>query len=135
MSPGEAVNVLHAFHQHIVAHGGLGPENDRRFKEALDALPTGTPALRWEEIEHDGAWWAYSGDLIVGMVVKVIAGSRAGVWTWQLSAVHTRYITKGSGDVRSASAGKTCLFRAWTRWLEHAGLLHRPHPTQDSDES
>jgi hypothetical protein len=91
-------------------------------------------ALRWEKQKpvaagHSPSWFAYSGKLMLGMVVQVAAGPSKGVWTYSLSAVHTKWIAKGHGDVKSAATGKRAIERAWAAWLERANLGPRNGPT------
>lgn len=78
--------------------------------------------LRWEE-QAAGGWYAYSGDLVVGMVVTVAAGPRKGLVTYSVSAVSTRWITRGQGDVKTIAQGKRSLLRAWSDWCARAGLV------------
>jgi hypothetical protein len=81
--------------------------------------------LRWEE--RDGGWWAYSGELLVGMTgefsdfVLAREPGHATHW-WKVDAVHMKWIGKGRGEVSSIAAGKRGVETAWNRWLEHAGL-------------
>jgi len=63
---------------------------------------------------------AWSGSLQIGFVLK---RSVDGVWIYQLNAVFTRWITKGSGEVSSMQAGKRALRRAWLTWCREAGLV------------
>lgn len=74
--------------------------------------------LRWEE-QYPGSWYAYSSELIVGMVVT----REDDTVVYNLDAVHTKWIAKGYGEVRSIRAGKRALERAWRKWLEKAGLI------------
>lgn len=80
------------------------------------------PALRWERDREGRVWTAYSGDLAVGIVVKVTAAVTGGPWRYSVTAVHTRYITRGAGDVGTARQGRRSLGRAWRDWCRHAGL-------------
>lgn len=83
--------------------------------------------LRWEK-QSGGAWFAYSGDLRVAMVVQIIGEcSRKGLWTYSLDAVNTRWITKGGGDVKTAVQGKKSIARAWAAWLDRAVLQPKPN--------
>lgn len=76
--------------------------------------------LRWED-ETSGAIvveYAYSGDLSVGAVQR----RTNGIWSYRMEAVHSKWITKGRGEVRSKVLAKRALRRAWRTWLEHAAL-------------
>ena len=77
--------------------------------------------LRWEE-QKSGGWYAYSGDLIVGMVVQISVGESKGLWTYDLSAVHWKWTCKGHGDVKTAHYARQSLARAWEQWCIRASL-------------
>lgn len=81
--------------------------------------------LRWEE-QKSGGWYAYSGDLIVGMVVQIGTGPRQGQWTYNLSAVNWKWTCKGHGDVKSCRQAKQSLERAWEQWCIRAALQPTP---------
>ena len=76
-------------------------------------------SLRWEMQRDRESWYAYSGRLVVGMVVK---RSTDGRYAYSVGAVHTKWIAKGHGAVKSASSAKRAVDRAWSAWLEVAGL-------------
>jgi hypothetical protein len=83
-------------------------------------------ALRWEKQRDGESWYAYSGDLVIGMVVKRDHGE---AWVYNLDAVHTRWIAKGHGEVETMPSAKRAIERAWAAWLERAGLEPRKDPT------
>ena len=74
-------------------------------------------SLRWEE-QKQGGWYAYSGCIIVGMVVTQYDGNI----NWKVDAVHMKWVAKGYGDAKSIEAAKRALSRAWSKWLAKAGL-------------
>jgi len=73
--------------------------------------------LRWEE-QKEGSWFAYSGDILAGMVVTQYDGNIH----WKIDAVHMKWTAKGYGDAPSIMAAKRALARAWAIWLQRAGL-------------
>lgn len=73
--------------------------------------------LRWEKNN-----WAYSGQLVVGMVGRRADGS---IWYTANSAVDMRYIAKGRGEVKSIKSAKRAVEHAWARWLEVADLRRK----------
>lgn len=76
-------------------------------------------SLRWEREKGDPeSWFAYSGKIVVGMVVTQYDGNIV----WQIKAVAMKWTAKGSGDAKSIDSAKRALARAWGIWLERAGL-------------
>ena len=77
--------------------------------------------LRWEQ-QSSGGWFAYRGRHIVGLIAHVTGvpsdDARYGVYHWKLEAVHTKWVTKGSGDSKDVTAAKKAMNRAWHNWLE-----------------
>lgn len=73
--------------------------------------------LRWETAPLNSTR-AFSGAIIVGFVTQCTDGSFA----WQITAVHMRYVAKGSGEAVSLAAGKRALARAWEIWRRKALL-------------
>ncbi|MDR6432015.1 hypothetical protein [Brucella pseudogrignonensis] len=72
----------------------------------------------WKKHSNDG-WFAYSGRLIIGFV-----GQREdGTCFYKLDAVSTKWVTKGTGEVKSVAGAKRALTRAWRTWLTDAGLI------------
>ncbi len=82
--------------------------------------------LRWEKKGpgKDESWWAYSGELVIGMVGYVDERFRGdnGPVFYKQTEVRMKYIGKGSGHVSSISAGKRAIERGWRQWLTAAGL-------------
>lgn len=82
--------------------------------------------LRWEKkgSGKDESWWAYSGELVIGMVGYAIEGFKrdGGPVFYKQTEVRMKYIGKGSGYVSSISAGKRAIERGWRQWLTAAGL-------------
>jgi len=77
--------------------------------------------LRWEEQRDGRSWYAYSGELVVGMVVLRDHGE---AWVYDASnAVNMRWTAKGYGEVKSAAAAKRAVERAWAAWLGRASLV------------
>lgn len=74
--------------------------------------------LRWEK-QPSGGWFAYSGEIIVGMVVECSDGKIG--WS-ATSAVHMKWTAKGDGVVKTVAWGKRAVERAWAKWLERAAL-------------
>lgn len=74
--------------------------------------------LRWEKYKDGRSWFAYSGKLTIGMVVRRDDGTIG----YSVTGVPMRWIGKGYGDVSSISSGKRAVERAWRQWLEAAGL-------------
>ena len=74
--------------------------------------------LRWEK-QTGGGWFAYSGEIIIGLVVERFDGQIA----WDAtSAVQMKWTAKGSGVVKTIASGKRAVERAWRAWLARAGL-------------
>ena len=81
-----------------------------------------TKGIRWEK-QASGGWYAYAADMIVGLAVQVQApGEHAGQWVYDLHGVNTRWTTKGRGYVKTCAQAKRSLERAWTAWIDRAGL-------------
>ena len=74
--------------------------------------------LRWEKQKGD-AWVAYSGKLVIGMVVNRLDGTIG----YTVNGVPMKWIGKGYGDVKSIASGKRAVERAWRQWLEAADLV------------
>ncbi len=74
--------------------------------------------LRWDEQEN-GDWHGYTGELIVGLVVKV-AGERRR-WLWEVT-VHRPPGWRPSGHGTSSLAARRSADRYWLKWLEAAAL-------------
>lgn len=83
---------------------------------------TSPAPLRWERQSTGNAWYAYRGRHIVGMVVQVNGVSashpRHGVFTYKVDAVHTKWIAKGNGHVKSLATAKKAVERAWDAWCD-----------------
>lgn len=78
--------------------------------------------LRWEK-QKDGNYFAYSGVVVVGMVVKLHEPTADGkTHVWQLTKVYRIFGWKIRGNVMSHSAGKRSLTKAWNDWCEAVGL-------------
>lgn len=75
--------------------------------------------LRWEKQENGRSWWAYSGELVIGMVGYRLDGS---VY-YKQTEIRLKYIGKSSGDVATISSGKRAIERGWRQWLTAAGLV------------
>lgn len=73
--------------------------------------------LRWEK-QHGNSWFAYSGQLVIGMVV----GRDDGTVGYTVTGVHVKWIAKGYGDVSSIAYGKRAVNLAWRKWIKAAGL-------------
>lgn len=73
--------------------------------------------LRWE-MKRNGSWWAHSGKLIIGYVTVRMDGTVG----YSVTAVSTKYVTKGYGTVKTVKYGKRAVERAWRQWLEAAGI-------------
>lgn len=78
-------------------------------------------SLRWEEQQNLGgrSWWAYSHELVIGMVGVRDDGT---VWYSATNAVSMKYVAKGHGEVRSIASAKRAVQRAWSTWMDQAGL-------------
>lgn len=78
--------------------------------------------LRWvRDDSRPECWLAMSGDLEIGFVLR---RSIDGSIVYKVDAVSTRYITKGHGEVASIASGKRSVERAWTAWMQLAGLRY-----------
>jgi hypothetical protein len=78
--------------------------------------------LKWEKQKGLGeAWFGYSGHMRVAMVVL----TNAGHYRYSLDAVHTKFITKGHGDVKTLDQGRKSVERAWATWLDAASLQQK----------
>ncbi len=79
--------------------------------------------LRWEKQNfHGEAWFAYRGNIIVGMVVRVSVGERAGLWKYELDAV-SGHSSKRYGFVKTESAAKKATERSWDAWCVTAEIM------------
>jgi hypothetical protein len=78
--------------------------------------------LRWEKQGGGESEFGYSGDILVGMVVKRIDG---GVGWNATCAVRLKWTAKTNGTVKSFATGRRAVERGWNRWLERANL--QPH--------
>lgn len=85
--------------------------------------------LRWEK-QRGESWYGYSGKLVVAMVGERDDGEGSCEWYYTITAVHTKWITKGHGEVKSERSAKSACDRAWADWLAHAGLV--PAATGDA---
>lgn len=74
--------------------------------------------LHWEE-QESGAWYAYSGSLVIGMCGPRDDGV---IWWNATQAVNMRHIAKTHGEVKAIATAKQAIERAWTAWLAEAGL-------------
>lgn len=86
--------------------------------------------LRWEK-QESASFYAYSGDMVVGMIVQRDHGQ---AWTYNVDAVRTRWICKGHGEVKTAASARRAFKRAWGLWLAHANLSAQPAPSQVGTE-
>ncbi|WP_156771443.1 hypothetical protein [Labrys sp. WJW] len=77
-----------------------------------------TLGLRWKQ--QDDIWFAYQGELVVG-----IAGQRDdGTFYYDANrAVHMRRVTAGDGEADSLGAAKLAVERVWQQWLDAADLI------------
>jgi hypothetical protein len=75
-------------------------------------------SLRWEK-QPNGGWFAFSGEIIVGLVVERFDHQIG----WDAtSAVQMKWTAKGRGVVKTVASGKRAVERAWSAWLSRAGL-------------
>lgn len=74
--------------------------------------------LRWD-MDQAGNWLAYSGEIMVGMVIHRFDGRI--VWD-ATNAVHMKWTSKGGGIAMTVDTGKMAVERAWKAWLVRAGL-------------
>lgn len=80
--------------------------------------------FRWEK-QKDGDFYAYSGQVVIGMVVEMaIVRASGATHVWEVSAVHRRTWLKTRGEVKSMSSAKRALKRCWTDWCEVHGLTY-----------
>lgn len=77
------------------------------------------PKLNWKELAS-GSHDAYSGSVFVGFVLMMNDGR----YLWELEGVRSPRTTKMRGFAKSMNRAKALLGRAWSRWLDHAGLMH-----------
>jgi len=73
--------------------------------------------LHWKKASH--GWHAMRGQRIVGLVVE----RDDGTVVYELTAVSTKWVTKGYGEVRSVASAKRGLERAWAAWLDAHDLV------------
>jgi len=74
--------------------------------------------LRWGE-QRSGNWFAYSGELTIGMVVVRDNGTIA----WDAAnAVHMKWTAEANGEAASVDAAKKQVETAWAKWLTRAAL-------------
>jgi hypothetical protein len=86
------------------------------------------PLLVWEDWSSASGemWVAKSGELIVGSVITTLRPDEdTKPHRWAISAVFTKNITKGQGNVGSVAQGRRSLARAWRAWLDFARLYPR----------
>lgn len=74
--------------------------------------------LRWEK-SCGGSWVAYSGKMLIGLVVERDDGTVG----YKIDNISMRWVGKAFGDVSSISSGKRAIERGWRRWLTAAGLV------------
>jgi hypothetical protein len=74
-------------------------------------------SLGWTE--RSGSQWAYSGNIVVGMVGPLDAG---GFWWSATDGVHMRHIAKTDGETKSIRSAKAAVERSWSTWLSAARL-------------
>lgn len=92
----------------------------------MTRLTASPAALRWEK-QSSGGWYAYSGELVVGMVVL---RDHERAWVYDASnAVNMRWTAKGYGEVKTAASARRAVERAWAAWLDRAGLAPKPIPS------
>lgn len=76
--------------------------------------------LRWEK-QHGDAEFAYSGELVVGMIGTLTADPA--IWFWDATnAVNMRRTAKTDGPVASRAAARKAVERGWAKWLARAHL-------------
>lgn len=79
--------------------------------------------LRWEQ-QPDGSLYAYSGDLVAGMVYQVSGEEGpAHRWYWSFDIAPQNYIVKGRGHSKTQSSAKTSVSNAYHKWCTFAGLF------------
>lgn len=76
--------------------------------------------LRWE-LQRDGEnEYAYSGSLVMGIVVHQSVDEK--LWVYKLDGVYAKWVGKTYGRVKTKSSAKRAIERAWAAWLDAAGL-------------
>lgn len=76
--------------------------------------------IRWEK-HSDDTFFAYHGNLYIGMVGKIISTPER--YVWSLTAVsRITGMLATRGEVSSMKQAKVSLSRAWKKWLTVAGL-------------
>ncbi|MFT4098450.1 MAG: hypothetical protein QM651_15135 [Rhodoblastus sp.] len=75
--------------------------------------------MRWTKDQDPEGWTLWSGEIIIGFVVKRTTDGR---YAWQVSGFRARHTVKGSGECVSMSAAKQALRRAFIQWLGKADL-------------
>ena len=65
--------------------------------------------------------------MVVGSVIERTDGTVA----YELNAVRTKWITKGSGEVETVKAGKAAVDRAWRDWCGAMGLVDAKVPAKE----
>lgn len=78
--------------------------------------------LRWERQRDRESLYGYSGDFIVGMIVKRSDGSG---FSWSIDGVRVKWIAKTDGLVKTERAARAAADRSWTKWLDRANLVLR----------
>lgn len=79
--------------------------------------------LEWKK-QTDRSWWAMRDQHVVGFVVE----REPGDVVYQIRAMHTKWICKGYGEVKSIQTGKRAIERAWRDWLDAFGLREAENP-------
>lgn len=82
----------------------------------------GRPILRWEIQPGTRIWYAWRGQLHAGSVGMRDDGS---VW-YVADAIHTRWLSRGRGEVKSVQSGKRAIDRCWQKFLAAAELSPNP---------
>jgi hypothetical protein len=62
---------------------------------------------------------ARCGRMRIGYVVR----RDDGTWVYEVTAVHTKWLAKGYGEVASLKTAKAAVSRVWRKWLERAELV------------
>lgn len=83
-----------------------------------------TSKLNWDD-KAESYSVAKSGKMTVGFVNQSANG-----WLYDVSFASLKYIAKGYGTVKTKTAAKKAIERAWNKWLTHAGLMPVPVVTQ-----
>lgn len=76
--------------------------------------------LRWEKQKDTSSFYAYSGELVVGMVGYRDDGT---VWYDATNAVHMKGTAKTNGEVQTIPKAREMVERAWGKWLARAALI------------